>query len=315
MSGAFREFELLKGIYARNALLPREVLVPPGDDMAALAFAGPALLVAVDQVVEGRHVLPTTPPRLVGRKAVLRNASDVAAMAARPVACVAAAVLPADYGAERSAELFEGLRATAERYGCPLVGGDLSIHADPSAPLVCSVTVLARPAWPDARIVTRRGARIGDRIVVTGALGGSLRADGGGPHLEAEPRIEEAIELLRLLGPGLRSMIDVSDGLGRDAAHLVEHDDALAIELDASRIPTRDGADWRGALRDGEDYELLAVVDADRDLPATLGTVPLTTIGRVVARGSGALRVVVLAEGERIDATALGWEHAGGGGA
>lgn len=246
---------------------------------------------------------------------MLRNASDVAAMAARPVACVAAAVLPADYGAERSAELFEGLRATAERYGCPLVGGDLSIHADPSAPLVCSVTVLARPAWPDARIVTRRGARIGDRIVVTGALGGSLRADGGGPHLEAEPRIEEAIELLRILGPGLRSMIDVSDGLGRDAAHLVEHDDALAIELDASRIPTRDGADWRGALRDGEDYELLAVVDADRDLPATLGTVPLTTIGRVVARGSGAPRVVVLAEGARIDATALGWEHAGGGGA
>jgi thiamine-monophosphate kinase len=315
VSGAFREFELLKGIYARNALLPREVLVPPGDDMAALAFADSTLLVAVDQVVEGRHVLATTPPRLVGRKAVLRNASDVAAMAARPIACVAAAVLPSGYGAARSEELFEGLRSTAARYGCPLIGGDLSIHADPAAPLVCSVTILAGPAWPDARIVTRRGARVGDRVVVTGALGGSLHSDGGGPHLEAEPRIEEAIELLRRLGHGLRSMIDVSDGLGRDAAHLVEHDESLAIELDASRIPTRVGADWRGALRDGEDYELLAVVDPEGSAPTTLGETPLTAIGRVVRRDPGGPRVVVLAGAERIDASDLGWEHGGGAGA
>lgn len=307
MTGAFRELELLEGVYARNAALPASVLIPPGDDMAAVAFGSETLLIAVDQVVGGRHFVASTPPTSIGRKAVVRNVSDVAAMAARPVATVVAAALPADYGRERSEALFEGLRSTAERYGCPLVGGDITIHADPAAPLVCSVTIVARPAWPGARVVSRRGARVGDGVYVTGALGGSFEPDGGGRHLAAEPRVEEAIGLLKHLGERLHAMIDVSDGVGRDAAHLVERDRDLAIEIDADRVPCAEGLGWRRALSDGEDYELLFV--AEGAVPERVGAVAVTRIGAVRVRGVGEAAVLVR-EGESLhDASRWGWEH------
>jgi thiamine-monophosphate kinase len=307
MSGG-DEFDLLAEVYRKNVLLPSFVRVPPGDDMAALRFPAGDLLVAVDQVIEGRHVAVDAPAAMIGRKAVARNVSDVAAMAARPFATVVAVTLPRRYGRARALDLFEGLRATADAFGCPLVGGDTSIHADERAPLVCSVTILATPAWPGARIVTRRGGQLGDLVCVTGRLGASLAADGTGRHLTFEPRVPEGIELLERLGDRLHAMIDVSDGLGRDAAHLVEQDPSLAIELDAARFPCAAGADWRRALADGEDYELLFL--SGGPVPPSAAGTPITVIGRVIeADGGPAVRV--RAEGHLHDGTDAGWEHRG----
>lgn len=306
-----REFDLLRAVYASNDRLPPGVTLPPGDDMAGIAIGGETLLAAVDQVIAGRHFLPDTDPRLVGRKVVARNVSDVAAMAGRPVATLAACALPADYGLARATALFEGLRDAAAAFGCPVIGGDTSIHADPAAPLVVSVTILGLSAWPGARVLTRRGGRVGDRVYVTGEVGGSLAADGGGRHLTFVPRVAEAQALLGQLGDRLRAMIDVSDGLGRDAGHLVEHDPSLAIELDAERIPTAGGMPWERAIGDGEDYELLFI--ADGDVPSEVAGTRVTTIGRVVARTAGAV-VARVGAGEAarcVDVADRGWEHAG----
>jgi len=302
-----REFELLRQVYAANTTLGDRVPIPPGDDMALVRLQGRNLLVAVDQVVAGRHVrLETTPLELVGRKAVTRSLSDIAAMAGRPVAALAAVALPPDFGDARAITLFESMRSTAAAYDCPLVGGDIAIHGDRTHPLTCSVTVLAEPLGSGP--VLRSGARVGDTLFVTGRLGGSVQPDGGGRHLTFEPRLAEATELLEQLGERLHAMIDISDGLGRDAAHIAE-DSSVRIEIDVPAIPCHADVQWKHAAGDGEDYELLFA--ADGRVPETVGKgVPVTAIGRVVARAEADRPLVVFRDGnERIGGDELGWEH------
>jgi thiamine-monophosphate kinase len=301
-----RESELLQHVYAMAGAPTPDVPIPPGDDMAMVQLHGRALLTAVDQVVDGRHVdLERTPLDLVGRKAVTRSLSDVAAMAGKPVALLAAVTLPPDFGHDRAIALFDAMRRTAQRYACPLVGGDIAVFRDASSPLVCSVAVLAEPGPGGA--VTRSGARAGDVIAVTGRLGGSVQADGLGRHLTFEPRLEEAAILAETLGNRLHAMIDISDGLGRDASHVAEQSGGR-IEIDAQRIPCNEGIDWRRAMSDGEDYELCFA--AAGEVPARVGDVQVTVVGRFVERcGPDDPLVVVKAGGRTLDGSELGWEH------
>ena len=302
-----REFELLRHIYDANAGLGDDITIPPGDDMAMVRLAGRDLLIAVDQVIDGRHVrLKTTPLVLVGRKAVTRSLSDIAAMAARPVGALVAVVLPPEFGAERAEALFDAMRATAAEYDCPLIGGDIAFHADASHPLICSVTVLAEPV--NGRAITRTGAEADDVVYVTGALGGAVLEDGGGKHLTFQPRIAEAIELAGALGPHLHAMIDLSDGLGRDASHIAESS-GVQIEIDAARIPCTTGIDYRAAAAGGEDYELLFA--AVGDVPATLiGGLAVTAIGRVSPRRGEDEPLVIIRDGDEIiTGDELGWQH------
>ena len=248
-----RETELLEHIYAANDELTPTVLIPPGDDMAALPFGDTSLLAAVDQLIDGRHVrLDRTPIELVGAKAIKRCVSDVAAMAARPVAALVAVTLPPGLDPAAARTLFDAVRHCAATYGCPLIGGDIAMHATRDAPLTLSVTVLAAPGpTPPVR---RGGARAGDGVYVTGQLGATLDDDGGGHHLHFVPRVREALALATTLGPRLHAMIDLSDGLARDGAHLANRD--VRLEIDADALPRRAGATVAGALGDGEDYEL-----------------------------------------------------------
>ncbi|MHC4127396.1 MAG: thiamine-phosphate kinase [Planctomycetota bacterium] len=301
-----RESELLQHVFATAGAPTPDVPIPPGDDMAMVKFHDRPVLAAVDQVVGGRHVdLERTPLELVGRKAVTRSLSDVAAMAAKPVALMAAVTLPPDFGHDRATALFDAMRRTAQRYACPLVGGDIAVFRDASSPLVCSVAVLAEPG--PGGPVTRSGARLGDVIAVTGSLGGSLGTDGLGRHLTFEPRIAEASALAETLGRRLHAMIDISDGLGRDASHLAEQS-GVQIEIDAERIPCTEGVDWRRAMSDGEDYELCFA--ADGEVPPRVGELPVTVVGRVVTRPGPDDPLVVVKAGPRtLDGTELGWEH------
>lgn len=301
-----QERRFIRDLLATEPAMPPWVELAAGDDMAVVRTGGARVLAAIDAVVEGRHFLAGTEPRLVGRKALLRNLSDVAAMAARPLACLASVTLPRSATQALADDLLAGIRSAAIEHACPLVGGDTSLHAG-EAPLTISVAILATPALPQERVLTRRGARVGDLVAVTGELGGSLAEDGSGRHLDFPPRLAEAIALATMLGESLRSMIDVSDGLGVDAAHLVEHDASLAIELDASAIPVRAGLSLERALSDGEDFELLFTA-REAPPPQVAGT-RVSMIGRVVPRGSGP--TVRVRRGDRIvDATSLGFEHA-----
>jgi thiamine-monophosphate kinase len=301
-----REFELLKHVYASNPRLGSRVEVPPGDDLAMVRLDGRNLLAGVDQLVEGIHFkLNTTPIEQIGRKAVARSLSDIAAMAGIPIATLAAVTLPADFGSARATALFDAMRLTADAFHSPLIGGDIAIDPQPAARLVCSVTVLAEPGHGGP--VTRGGAQIGDTVAVSGSLGGSFKPDGSGRHLTFEPRIGLARSLAGLLGHRLHAMIDLSDGLGRDASHIAEQS-GVTIMIDSGRLPCTDGCSWREALGMGEDYELCFA--ARRPIPREIDGVPITIIGEVVRTERQQPHIALVRDGDRaIPVNELGWQH------
>jgi len=300
------EFDLLRHIYASNSTMEGRIIIPPGDDMGMVSLAGSAVLAAVDQLIDGVHVrLETTPIGLVGRKAVARSVSDIAAMAARPLASLASVALPRGFEERLAVELFDAMRSAAAALGCPLMGGDIAVHAVAGHPLTCSVTVLAEAVSPGP--IRRDGARAGDSVYVTGRLGGSCASDGSGRHLSFPPRVQESLELLGALGTRLHAMIDLSDGLGRDASHIAEQS-GVQIILDAASIPCSGGCDWRQALRDGEDYELCFT--ATGPVPDHIGDVAISAVGTVVSCTTAAEPRVLVRSGEsEVAADELGWQH------
>ncbi len=302
------EFDLIAWIRAQTPHSP-SVPVGIGDDAAALRLPPGALaLVTTDMLIDGRHFLSAdAAPRQIGHKAVARSLSDIAAMAGDPLAVVVALAAPPRMTPDYFRELFAGMKAAADALDTPLVGGDIS-SAD--MPLTLTVTSLGT-AMPDA-VVRRSGARPGDALLVTGELGGSIL----GRHLAFLPRLREA-RWLRERAP-LRAMIDLSDGLAADAAHIAR-ESGVGIELDADALPVSAAAHTLArrsgrtplshALHDGEDYELLLAVEphhADRLLTCADAPVTMTRIGRVVAEPGLWLRD---AGGRRAPLPPEGWKH------
>jgi len=308
-----REFDFIHWIRSVTKLDPAVVPVGPGDDCAVVVCGGERLLITVDQVLDGVHVrLAEHGAAAVGRKAMARNLSDVAAMAAAPLCAVASVALPRGFSREDAEALYMGIRDAGEPFDCPVVGGDVSTW---DRPLAVSVTVLARPAGVEP--VLRSGARPGDAVCVTGGLGGAWR---GRRHLEFVPRIREA----RLLAGRceLHAMMDLSDGLSGDVKHLCDAS-GVGVEIFAAAVPIH--ADLTNglaesiassvpdpltaALCDGEDYELLFTLpDAQAAALLTdqpLG-VPVSRVGTITAEKTITL---VMPDGTRRPMPA-GWEHA-----
>jgi len=306
------ESGLLAHIFGRSrdlaAAFPH-VLVGPGDDCAVVAApGGAALLLKVDQLIEHRHFAPGTALDMVARKALARGLSDIAAMAGTPLAGLAAAALPAGFPQGRANELFDAANHWSRVFGCPLVGGDIAAFAEPSAPITLSITIIGLPHARRGPVL-RSGAKVGDAVYVTGAIGGSLDvATGGGRHLTFEPRLREAAWLADSQGHDLHALMDISDGLGLDAGRLAQAS-AVAIDIDARAVPLAPGAGpVEKALADGEDYELLFTVDHSAHVPklCPMTGTAVTRIGTVTA-GSGC--VMVMQDGARRDITGMGFEH------
>lgn len=305
-----KEFDFINWIRSQSSFDAARVPVGPGDDMAVVTPGGEQLLVTVDQVLDSVHIsLAEHGPQAAGRKAMLRNLSDVAAMAALPVAAVASVALPKGFAQADAQALYHGLRELGDAFNCPLVGGDVSTW---DHPLAISVTVFAKPAGATGGIkpVLRSGARAGNVICVTGELGGAWL---NGRHLRAQPRVQEAI--LLALRYRLRAMIDISDGLAADLGRLCEAS-GCGAELDAETIPIApDAAAGRdidlltAALHDGEDYELIFTLPPahakklcnDPNAPTRV-----TCIGRCVKTPGLAL---LDANGKRHPLDPAGWEH------
>jgi thiamine-monophosphate kinase len=261
-SGEFAYIDWLRSRTPADA----RVLIGPGDDTAALRLTpNTSTLVTTDMLLEGScFILADAGPRRVGRKAMAVNLSDIAAMAGRPVAAVVSVGLPR--GERRGVsptwiaqELYLGLRDVADAFDTALVGGDTNSW---DGPLAISVTVIGESTGRGP--VRRSGARPGDWLFVTGALGGSIR----GHHLDFMPRIREALQLHAAVE--LHAMIDISDGLAADLAHVCEESRCGAV-LRAEAIPITDAArtmdDGKSpldhALGDGEDFELLFAINPD----------------------------------------------------
>lgn len=314
-----RELELLSHIYKANPALPGAVTIPPGDDMGAVKVGGVTLLVTVDQVADGVHFeLGNTPLKKVGRKAITRNLSDVAAMAAKPVGAVAAACLPKGFPEADAKTLFDAMRATAEALGCPLIGGDISAW---DQRLILTVTVFAEPDGIDP--VTRNTAKVGDAVYVTGAIGGSLieldHPPGYVHHLDFTPRVALARQLAANTATRPHAMIDLSDGLAQDLTRICERSGVRA-QIECEKLPISPAARlaaersgqpaWFHALGDGEDYELCFTAP-DGALPGEIGGVPITRVGRILEPGPGPLVTLLQSDGTATDVAGLGWEHTG----
>jgi thiamine-monophosphate kinase len=235
------------------------------------------LVVTQDMLVEGVHFrFDLLGWRELGARAAGVNLSDLAASGAEPLALLVSLGSPAETKLEDVLELYAGLN---ER-GVPVRGGDTT-RADR---VVLSVTALGRAD----HVPGRAGARPGDAVVVTGPLGGSGAAFRSGRLLPVPNRTAEGIRLARVA----TAMLDVSDGLAPDAAHIAERSGVrLAIELE--RVPLGEDAELAD-LAFGEDYELLATT------PDPLG---LPVIGRV-EEGEG---VELTLGGEPY--SLAGWEH------
>ena len=292
------EFDLIDWIRTRQRV-GGDVILPAGDDLAILRpRPGELLLVGVDQVLDGVHFdLRNHDPFDVGAKVVNRNLSDCAAMACLPAALVVAVALPRGAGIELARRLYEGMEHAGAAFDCPIIGGDTATW---DQPLCASVTVLGRSGGIEP--ARRSGARVGDFVHVSGPLGGSLL----GRHLRFTPRIE----LARTLASrgAVTAMIDLSDGLSRDAAHIAR-ESGVGLVIDAALLPIHDDArtlarqtgrdPLEHALHDGEDYELLICSPAE-------ALVDCVRIGKVID-GAG---VWLERDGQRRPLQPLGWEHA-----
>jgi thiamine-monophosphate kinase len=324
------EFTLIAQLGRYLAPAGGPVLLGHGDDAAVVDLQGGAAVLAVDALVEGRHWLAAVSSfEDVGWKAVAVNCSDLAAMGASPVAAVVALHRPDRVTAAQVEALYRGMAEAAGVYGTALVGGD-TVASDT---LAVSVTVLGRVEA--GREVRRAGARPGDALVCVGGLGaaaaglGEATAGATPDPGRADPRLLQAHRRPRALlaaghalaEAGATAMIDVSDGLGADIAHICRAS-GVSAELRLDDLPVADGvlaaADRLGidrvtAVAGGEDYALVAALPPERAEEAVAGAaaaegVPGAVVGRIVDPARRPLVGLVTASGV-VDLSGRGYDH------
>ncbi len=320
------EFEILDKIRSRVTVRGDRVIVPSGDDAAVVRCEG-LTVTTVDAFVEGVHFrLATTSMRDLGHRCLAAAVSDLAAMGAEPGEAYFAVGLPPQLGERELLELTDGAEALAQELGMTICGGDLT-----ACPELFVVVTAVGHASDEGALIGRDGARPGDRVGVTGALGGSAagrllleRKDGGldpelgdellERHLCPTPLVDAGIALAR---SGVTAMLDVSDGIASDAERLAERSGVL-VEIDLTRLPLSEGVEAVAvsagldplelAAGGGEDYELLftAPEPVAEQVAAAAGIAgsPVTWIG-TVRDGAG---VRLLAEGGAARPL-RGWDH------
>jgi len=317
------EFDLIRRFLPRHAPARTDVRVGPGDDCAVVV--GDGIAISTDLSVEGVHFRRDwLSLREVGCRAAAAALSDLAAVAARPIGVLASLALPkADAGAH-AVQVMEGVRRAADLAGAALLGGDV---ARTPGPLVIDVTVVGEAARP----VLRSGAALGDEVWVTGELGASAlyvaqMLAGAEPDAAARARYASPVPRVRearwLAERGLpTAMIDLSDGLAGDAAHLSAAS-GMAVLLAAELVPIHPavrrrapspGEALRLAMTGGEDYELcfaarLGAVEPHVRAFEEAFRLRLTCVGRM---GGGDGVWWTTPEGHRTPLGLAGYQHFG----
>jgi thiamine-monophosphate kinase len=297
------ELELIRAIQAAIRDRGERTVRWSGDD-AAVVRARPLAVTSIDTVVDGVHFsLATHAPADVGWKALATALSDIAAMGAQAGEAYVSLVVPAEF--EGALDLVAGMEELATSCDTTIAGGD--VVSGPALTVTVAVT-----GWADSEdeLVGRDGARPGQLVGVTGQLGGSEagrlalergeRSELTDRHLRPRPRLAWG---QALSAAGATAMIDLSDGLATDGAHVAAASGAeLRVRLDA--IPCAAGVDPVAAATGGDDYELLFTV-APEAREAAEAAASVTWLGEV---GAGSGLVVLDADGRPVDGL-RGYEH------
>ncbi len=293
---------------SRRLPVRSDVVVSAGDDCAVVRMRAESeddLVLTSDPVVEGVHFDAGMDDFQIGHKAAGRALSDIAAMGGEPLWGLVDIVAPGHMDAARIDAIYAGMMAVAQRHGLAIVGGDVAEGND------LQIHLFAAGRTPRDRAILRSGAKPGDLLFVTGALGGSRM----GGHHSFEPRVSEGMWLREYA----TAMIDVSDGLFTEVWHLLKAG-RVGAEIQVERVPISAAARAMDdgtppllhALQDGEDFELLfsappcaagKMLDAWRtsfDIPCTqIGTVTSAN-GILSATGDGS---------EDVQGQIRGFEH------
>jgi len=316
------ERALINRIRRRVQSSSNAIRVGIGDDCALLRpRSKEEIAVTTDLSIEGRHFRRDLhPPEAVGHRAIARGLSDLAAMGARPLAAFLSLGLPPELTRPAPGEtsawsdrLLDGLLRLARQHKTLLAGGDLAQSA------IALADIVLIGAVPRRNALLRSGARPGDGIYVTGALGGSARGlrllNSGrqqsgtelAAHLWPQPRIQQGLWLRRR--GAASAAIDISDGLSTDLHHLCL-ESGVSAEIYGVALPVSPGASSEEVLHGGEDYELLFTAPPSARVPHRIAGVPITQIGLVLKnRRSGPRLVLIDSSGQRQLLEPRGWEH------
>lgn len=281
------------------SLLPidqKKTLIPIGDDCGELLWPAASLLASTDMIMDGEHFKSALhSPEQIASKAIGVNVSDVSAMAGTPRAVLLSMAIQRQLPEFAPRFLREFLKICDQK-GLILLGGDTNFT---DSATTISVTILASP-HPGGSI-RRNGAKAGDRIFVTGKLGGSLAS-----HRHLNPP-DRSMLARQLADTGLiTSMIDISDGLATDLRHILAQSQCGA-EIVASKIPLHDGvSDVKQAFTEGEDFELLltAKVAEGSKVMEDLGAIE---IGVITSKPE--LFELINNEGQKEECFWKGYEH------
>ena len=304
----------------RQARGGNHVLTGIGDDSAVLRLPrGHEALVTTDFTLEGIHFRRHWhPAESVGHRCLTRGLSDIAAMGGEPIAAFLSLALPGDLPQKWVDGFMRGLLRLAKKFEVSLAGGDTAQSPDG---ILADIVVLG--SVPRGKAILRSGARPGDRVYVSGKLGGSA-ATLGRMRAKAKSKLnprafkahffpEARVRLGRALRKkGLASaIIDISDGFSTDLAHICE-ESRVGAEIEEESIPravigkASQEVDLRFALHGGEDYELLFTVPEGRRVPARIAGVPVTQIGHIVR---GKKVVIKTKNGKFRELVPQGWQH------